>query len=661
MGEASLLRNLVVLLAAALPIVALFHRLRLPSIVGFLIAGVVIGPYGIGLIEQSDDVTSLAEIGVALLLFVAGLELSFDELLRMRRVLAWSGVLQVVVTTALAAGIGIVAGAPPALALFAGFVVTHSSTAIIIKVLADRGELNAPHGRLVSGIALIQDLALVPMVLITRVLADPAASSMAAVVAVVAKAGVAVAATIVLAVVVVPWLLRQIVALQSRELFAGTVVLCALGTAWVADALGLSVALGALAAGLVLSESEYSHQTLAEILPFRDALNSVFFISIGMLVQAETLRAHWPALLGAAAGIIVFKATVAFAVTLPFVRSVRVSAAAALTLAEVGEVAFVLLQFARPLNLLSVTEYEVLVTVAALTMVVAPFLIGGAPAVANAIVALARTPAPAEAAPAKRRGHVVIVGYGLNGENLGRVLRETGIRFVVLELNPDRVQTARRGGGSVVFGDASRPEVLRKAGVDHAHVVVVAVSDPVATRRIVSLTRQANPRAPIIVRTRYQAEIDELRRLGATEVIPEEFETSVEIFARVLRRLHVPRNVIALQVDLIRREGYSMLRGLQLPRQTLDQLQDILAATTTETFLVTAGSPGVGHTIGELGLRHATGVTIIAVVRDGTPTTNPPPELELRQGDIIVMLGSHAQIDRAASRLSPPPPAGATP
>lgn len=656
MAEASLLRNLVVLLAAALPIVALFQRLRLPTIVGFLLAGVVIGPNGIGLIQHSDDVTSLAEIGVALLLFVAGLELSFDELLRMRRVLVWSGVLQVVVTTALAAGIGIAAGAPPTLALFAGFVVTHSSTAIIMKVLADRGELNAPHGRLVSGIALIQDLALVPMVLITRVLADPAASSLSSVAAVLAKASIAVAATIVLAVIIVPWVLRQIVALQSRELFSGTVVLCALGTAWVADALGLSVALGALAAGLVLSESEYSHQTLAEILPFRDALNSVFFISVGMLVHVTTLREHWPVLLAAATGIVVFKAIVAFAVTLPFVRSVRVAAAAALTLAEVGEVAFVLLQFAHPLGLVPPPEYEVLVTVAAMTMIVAPFLIGGAPAVANALGALTRARVPPTPSAEHRRGHVVIVGYGLNGENLARVLRETGIRFVVLELNPDRVQAVRRAGGSVVFGDASRQEVLHKAGVEHAHVVVVAVSDPVATRRIVALTRQASPGVPIIVRTRYQTEIEELRRLGATEVIPEEFETSVEIFAHVLRRLHVPRNVIALQVDLIRREGYSMLRGLRLPRQTLDQLHEILAATTTETFLVTAGSPGIGRTIGELGLRHTTGVTIIAVVRDGIPTTNPPAELELQHGDVVVMLGSHGQIERATASLSPHPP-----
>ncbi|MCK6554415.1 cation:proton antiporter [Candidatus Binatia bacterium] len=653
MGEASLLRNLVVLLAAGLPIVALFHRLRFPSIVGFLLAGVVIGPNGVGIIQHSDDVTSLAEMGVALLLFVAGLELSFDELVRMRRVLVWSGVLQVVVTTALAAGIGILAGARPAVAVFGGFVVTHSSTAIIMKVLGERGELNAPHGRLVSGIALIQDLALVPMVLITRVLADPEAGSFATVAFVLAKATVAVAATILLAVVIVPWVFRQVVALQSRELFAGTVVLCALGTAWVADALGLSVALGALAAGLVLSESEYSHQALAEILPFRDALNSVFFISVGMLVQMATLREHWPALLGAATGIVVFKAIVAFAVALPFARSVRVAVAAALTLAEVGEVAFVLLQFARPMDLVSPTEYEMLVTVVALTMVAAPFLIGGAPAVANALGALLRAPAFGKPVPESRRGHVVIVGYGLNGENLARVLRETGIRFAVLELNPDRVQAARRGGGSVVFGDASRLEVLHQAGVEHASVVVVAVSDPAATRRIVALSRQSNPGAPIIVRTRYQNEIDELRRLGATEVIPEEFETSVEIFAHVLRCLHVPRNVIALQVDLIRREGYRMLRGLQLPRQTLDQLHEILAATTTETFLVTAGSPGIGQTIGGLGLRHATGVTIIAVVRDGTPIANPPAELEVRQGDIVVMLGNHEQIDRAISCLSP--------
>jgi CPA2 family monovalent cation:H+ antiporter-2 len=239
----------------------------------------------------------------------------------------------------------------------------------------------------------------------------------------------------------------------------------------------------------------------------------------------------------------------------------------------------------------------------------------------------------------------------LNGENLARVLRATGIPFVVVELDPRRTRAARVENAPVIYGDATKPQVLRAAGVDRAQVVVIAISDAAATRRIVSHVRHLAPEVPIIVRTRYVAEIEELRRLGATEVIPEEFETSVEIFARVLRRLRVPRNIINAQIDLIRSEGYSMLRGVELPRQTLDQLDAILAATLTESFLVARDSPICGMTLRDLRIRKETGATVIAIVRDGKPITNPPPDEPIRGGDILVLVGSHEQLDRALQLL----------
>jgi CPA2 family monovalent cation:H+ antiporter-2 len=652
MPEVSLLRDLVVLFAAALPIVLIFQHLNVPSVVGFLIAGIVIGPHGVGLIAHSGEVDSLADLGLVLLLFVVGLELSFSQLTRLRRIILWSGALQVLVTAAAACGLAFAAGVPAAQAVFFGFLVVHSSTAIILKVLSDRGELDAPQGHIAVGVALIQDLCLVPMMLLTRLLATPESGSWLAVGGVLLKATATVALVVFAARVLIPRLLRQIVALRSRELFTGAIVLFSLGTAWLAAQLGVSLALGALIAGLVISESEYSHQAVAEILPFRDAFNSIFFISIGMLLRVSFLVDHLAPLLAAAAGIFVLKLVLALGVILPCYRSLRVAFITAVSLAAVGELAFVLARFALPEGLLSAPQYEAFIAVAVLTMLVSPFLMAAAPAMAAALQSLTGTTEP-EAGPATEptRNHVLILGYGLNGENLAHVLRQTGLPYVILELNPDRVATARARSEPILYGDATRVEVLRKAGVTAAHVVVVAISDPVATRRIVALARQSNPAVPIIVRTRYVAEMEQLRQLGATEIIPEEFETSVEIFARVLRRLRVPRNIITLQIDLIRRQGYSMLRGLQLPRQTLDQLDHILAATTTETFMVPPASPAAGHTIRDLKLRRATGVTVIAVVRDGTPSTNPSPEWEIRPGDILVMLGSHAQLDHAMTLL----------
>lgn len=652
MTEGSILRDLVVLFAAALPIVFLFQRLNIPSIVGFLIAGVLIGPHGIGLIAQSADVEQLAELGLVLLLFVVGLDLSFREVARLGRTIFASGALQVLATAGLSCAAALELGYPPSTALLSGFLVAQSSTAIVLKVLADRGEMDAPHGRLAVGILLIQDLALVPMMLLTRLLAAGTPASGIAIGVVLVEAAGALVLILLAARLVMPALLRHIVRLRSRELFTGAIVFFCLGTAWLASYFGLSLALGALIAGLVISESEYSHQAIADILPFRDAMNSVFFISIGMLLRLDFFFAHLVQLLAACVGLMLLKWLTSTAMILPFYRSFRVATLTGLCLAQIGELSFVLAALAVPAGLLRSDEYQMFVAAAVLTMLATPFVIHAAPRWVErleAVLGIAATSPPTAGKPL--RDHVLIVGYGLNGENLANVLQQTGLPYAILELNPDRLTAGRTRGEPIFYGDATSIEVLRNAGIALAHVVVVAISDPVATRRIVALVRQSNLDVPIIVRTRYVAEIDALRRLGATEVIPEEFETSVEIFARVLRRLRVPRNVIMLQVDLIRKQGYSMLRGLELPRQTLDQLGHILAATTTESFMVPTSSRVVGQSIRALQLRRATGVTIIAVVRDSQPFTNPPPDLVIQSGDILVMLGSHAQLDQALSRL----------
>ncbi len=649
MTEGSILRDLVVLFVTALPIVFIFQRVNVPAVVGFLIAGIVIGPHGAGLIGQTADVDSLAELGLVLLLFVVGLELSLAQLMRLGRVIIWSGALQIALTTGLTWAIAVAAGFPSHTSLLFGFLLAQSSTAIVLKTLDDNGEVHAPHGRLATGVLLVQDLSLVPMMLLTRLLTTGAGTSWVAVASVLAQAAVAIAVIVVAARLLMPALLQRIVRLRSRELFTGAIVLFCLGTAWLAARVGLSLALGALIAGLVISESEYSHQVTADILPFRDAFNSIFFISIGMLLPVNFLLSHLPMLLAVAFWVVLCKAVAGTVAVLPVYPSLRVATTTALSLAQIGELSFVLAGVALPAGLLLPAQYQVFLAVAVLTMLGAPFLIQAASRLSYAPQDLSG--ATAETTSRPMQGHVLVVGYGLNGENLAHVLQQTGLPYCILEMDPERVETGRSRGEPMFYGDGTRLEVLRRAGAGAAHVVVIAISDAVATRRIVALVRQLNAQAPLIVRTRYVAEMDDLHRLGATEVIPEEFETSVEIFARVLRRLRVPRNVIALQIELIRRQGYSMLRGVELPRQTLDQLSQILAATTTESFMVPSSSPAVGRSIRELQLRKSTGVTIIAAVRAGAPLTNPPPDFVIEPGDILVMVGNHAQLDRAQARL----------
>lgn len=649
--ETQILRDLVVVLAAALPIVLVFQQLRIPTVVGFLIAGVVIGPHGIGVIGDDADVRSLAELGIVLLLFVVGLELSFRQLLRLGRVLLGSSLAQISLTVAVGWAVARTAGLDHAAALFVGFLVAHSSTAIILKLLADRGEIDAPQGRLVIGILLVQDLSLVPMVLLTRVLATPDEASWAAVGIALAGAAFAVAAMVVGAHLIMPAVLRLIVRLRSRELFTASVVVLCLGTAWLAAQFGLSLALGALIAGLVISESEYSYQVVADVLPFRDVLNSVFFISVGMLLRLDFVASQLPWILLAGAAILIFK----FAALLIAIRSfggpTRVAAIGALGLAGMGEMTFVLLNIGGPLGILPPAIYEGVVAVAVLTMLVTPALVAAGPAVGHFLQGHLGGPQVAEEQASPVSGQVVIIGYGLNGENVARVLRETGIPRIVVDLNPDLIAKAQRQGDSVLFGDATRQEVLVQAGIASAAAVVVAISDPLATRRIVGVARSLAADVAIIVRTRYVAEVDELRRIGATEVIPEEFETSIEIFARVLDHLRVPRNVINMQVGLIRGESYGILRQSGDGRHSMAQLDAFLAATTIDTFQVGADSPIVGRSIAEIGLRQKTGVTILTVVRDGKPRTNPPADLTIEAGDNLVLFGSHAELDAGLQLL----------
>lgn len=654
MANAPMLRDLVLLLAATLPVVFVLQKLRVPSIVGFLVAGVLFGPHGLAVVGSAEEVEHLAELGIVLLLFVTGLELSLSGVASLGGRLMLAGAGQVVVMGGLVVWLARSAGSGWASAVVLGFIAVHSSTVVALKIFSDRGQIDSPQGRVATGLLVFQDLCMVPMMLLIPVLAATEAVSVPAIVWVLVKATLVLVGIFALARFVLPRLLHEVASLRIRELFTVTVVLFSLGTAWLAEQLGLSLAIGALLAGLVISESEHRHQVFAEIVPFRDIFSSLFFISIGMLLRADFLLANASTLLAATFGVIALKIVLLTLLVAPILGSFRMALFIGACLAQVGELAFVLARAASEAGLLSAAVYETCVATAVLSFVASPLLVGPAERIGFAVESWRRPRSTGAAAgPEQPESHVLIIGYGLNGRNLARVLRETGVRYRVLEFNALSVEKAAKLGEPITFGDGSRPDVLHAVGVEHASIIVIAISDPVGTRRMTALARDMNRRATILVRTRYVAEIDELYRLGATEVVPEEFETSVEIFARVLRRLHVPRNVIQLQVEMIRGERYGMLRGLELPRQSMRDVQTLLAATLTETYRIESGSPAIDGSIRELDLRNRTGVSIIALVRDGEPHVNPDPEMRLAPGDVVVLLGSHAGLEAAIGLLAP--------
>lgn len=653
------LSDLLIVFAAAGAVVFLFQRFALPSVVGLLAAGVLVGPHGFGLVGQLEEVHLLAEIGVVVLLFAVGLEFSLSRVLGMGQPMLLVGLPQVVLTiglTTLATWwyFGNLNGA-----LFAGMLVAMSSTAVVIKLMADRGELSTPHGRLAVAVLLLQDLLVIVFVLAVPLLAPQAAGPetnpwLSLVLGVSVVIGVLVAGRFFL-----PQMLYQVVRTRNRELFLIAIFLVCIGTAALTYAVGLSLALGAFLAGLVLSESEYGHQTLAEVLPFRDTLASLFFVSVGMLLDLRFVRDHPGELAGIVLLLLLIKilavAIPAYIFRFPF----RTTVLTALALAQVGEFSFVLAATGLQTHLLTSEQYQAFLADAVLTMTLTPFLIAAGPHLVDRIAGSPRLsrwlwlgqPDHGLEPPPGLRDHVIIAGFGFNGRNLATALRDLQIPYVILEMNPETVRSQRRAGESILYGDCTRPAVLHHAGIEHARVYIVAISDPASTRRTVQIARQMNANVRVVVRTRYQSEMAELQKLGADQVVPEEFETSVEVLARVLQELDVSETVARQLAARIRADHYAVFAAPQFGRVPLCLPPDLHAAIRTDAVAITEGMAGTGRKIGELQLRTRTGASVIAVRRGQQLLANPGPELRLEVGDVVLLLGDEDQRARGRSLL----------
>jgi len=680
--EIPVLRELILLAGASLAVVLLFRRLRLPATVGFIVTGILIGPGGFGLVRDPEMVRTLAEFGVVVLLFTVGLEFSFADLRRLGRRALAGGALQVLLTTLVVAGALVLAGRPPARALFLGMLVSLSSTALVFKLLTDRIELQAPHGRLATGVLLFQDLIAVPFLLLVPVLGywargepltlDALTAGLPGALTVV----IAATAVLLLARRAVPWLLGHASRSGSREAFLFSVLLVVLGSASLASRAGGSLAIGAFLAGLMLASSELRDLIGGDLLPLRDVLASVFFVAVGMSFDPSGVIARPGLVLLSTAGLVLVKVTVATLALRAGGAPTRVSFAAALALAQVGEFSFVLAQAGRPQGLLGADASQAFFAGAVFSLLLTPFVVPLAPrwalALDRVLPGRARragagggeeAPEGAEGAAdgGPRRpssGHVVIAGFGVNGQNVARVLRSVRLPHLVVDLNPDAVALGHGQGSPVMVGDIGNALVQRQAGVPRAKVLVLALSDPTATVHACRLARSLSSELFIIVRTRYVGEIDQLYGAGANQVIPEEFETSIEIFTSVMRELHVPNNVVQSQILLLRQERYSLLRGRKLQGAILEQLPTILLERTTDTFLLLQESPGVGKRPADIGLGAPGEARLVAVVRGGRPITTFEADLSFHVGDTLVVTGTHAEVDRVSDRLRPPAPAG---
>ena len=658
MTDYGILGNLLVIFSVSIAVVFLFHQFRLPSIAGFLVAGALIGPHGFNLISDIGTVQVLAEIGVVLLLFTIGIEFSLVQLASLRRLLVVAAPIQVGGVIAMVWLGGRLAGLPGPQAIFWGFLLSLSSTAIVLKALAASGESDSLHGRATIGILVFQDLAVVPMILLAPILANPSNGALTSIVMTLGKSVVVVGCVVAAAWYVVPKLLEHIVRSRSRELFLLTIIVLCLGIAWLTSLGGLSLALGAFIAGLVISESEYSHQAMAEVLPFRDSFNSLFFVSIGILLDWRVLLQYPGVVAGLLAVVLLVKfisgAGAVLAVSVP----PRAAVMTGIALAQVGEFSFILAQVGQENGLLSGSPYQIFLAVSVCSMIITPFLMQLSPHLARRVEAVQRVrrwfPGRTTAHVLETEGrhlrikdHVIIVGYGLNGRNLARVLGETEVPYIALDLDGDTVRREAQHGLPLYYGDATNPNVLRHVKIEDARVLVVAISDPFMARRAVQVARGLNPKIHIVVRTRYLRELEELHQVGADDVVPEEFETSIEIFALVLRTYNMPQEFVMRKAEQIRREGYALLRRSELPELAHHLRGGTLSDVEVETCRIEEESPAAGKMLAQLAVRPRTGASIIAWTRGGVTESNPSEKTKLLSGDIVVLLGTRDQIRRA--------------
>lgn len=650
MHQFTIIKEIVIILLVSLPIIYLLKKINIPSILGFLAAGMIIGPYGLHLISDIENIQVMAEVGVILLLFTIGLEVSFSSLVKMRRMLFYAGFLQIVFTIFFTTLIFYLFGIQLNKAIFYGMLVSLSSTAIVLKLLQDRGELETPFGRISMVILIFQDLAVVPMLILMPMLSGGGSFTITKILLQLFYAAGAIAVIILLAKFLMPKVLYQLARLKIREAFTVGTILLLLGTAYLTHLIGLSFAIGAFIAGLILSESDFSHQVTADILPFKDAFNSIFFVSIGLLLNLKFVYDYFFLMVALTAGIILLKTSVVLLLIKAMKYPFRIAIIAGLSLSQVGEFSFVLSQSGLSFNLIGHDFYNAFLAASIFSMLLTPLLIKLAPVLGYRAGGL-KIPKRKTEQMTGLASHVIIVGFGLNGRNLARVLKETGIEYIVIEINPETVKEEKSKSENIIYGDSTREEILRAAGIRNASVIVFAISDPFATKVALRNAKRINPEIYSVVRTRYTKEIDELRVLGADEVIPEEFETSLQIFSKVLERFHIPLNIIMKQAALLRGESYSMMRE-EGSAASLVNLNEILAAGLTETFYVDENNIHVGKSMKELNLRAETGVTIIAIVRDDKTITNPASDEKILEKDTLVITGTHKTVDDAINYLS---------
>jgi monovalent cation:H+ antiporter-2, CPA2 family len=658
--ELPMLSDIVLIFGLATLVILVFMRLKIPTIIGFLFTGALAGPYGLSLVQASTTVEVLSEIGIILLLFVIGMEFSLKSLMAIKKAVFVGGALQVFLTILISTFVSYFLGFEWNVAVFIGFLFSLSSTAIVLKLLQEGGQINTIPGRTTLAILIFQDIVIVPLMLFTPMLAGESDNVAWSLFLMAVKGTLVIILTLLSAKYLIPNLLYRIAKTRNEELFLLSIIVICFAVAYLTSLLGLSLGLGAFLAGLIISESDYSHHATGKILPFREVFLSFFFVSVGMLFDIGFLFVNLvPILLLTLLTFVVKFITVSISVR-AIGQGFKEAFMVAFSIFQVGEFSLLLAKVGLNYELLDTETYQYFLAISILTMAITPFILKRKEDISNAILNL---PVPSrlnkkfgnENIPELKiedglKDHLVIIGFGLNGRNLTKAAKSAQIPYAIIEMNPKTVREESAKGEPITFGDAANESVLEHVNINKARVAVIAISNADATKRIVATIRHVTQNPYIIVRTRYVNEIEENLKLGADEVIPEEFETSIEIFTRVLAKYLIPRHNIEDFTHEIRSFNYELFRlkpsEIQIKKRIeLPEINfvGVLVEKDTGKFINTP--------LKDARIRETFGINVVAIRRSGKTITEIRAEEKLKLGDVVYVVGRPEALEKFEGEL----------
>lgn len=651
-----ILKDITIIFAVSTIVLLFCAKIKIPGILGYLLTGLLISPNGLGFISNTENVTYMAEIGVILLLFTIGLEFSIKQLMALKRSALGGGVLQVLITTFFVAAIFKISGMDTGTAIFLGMIITPSSTAIVLKLLMERGEVESPYGRITTSILIFQDIAVIPMMLLMPMLIPGGNSSIKDIGITLGYAAVVVVLLFVVARFIVPKLLGKVTNTRSREVFLFSIILICMVVAYITNKAGLSLALGAFLAGMIVSETGYGYQALGNVVPFKDVFTGFFFISIGMMIDINIFISNPLFILFMALLVIFVKTLVTTAAVNVLGYSLETSLKTGLALAQVGEFSFILATTGLGMNIFTESQNSLFIATAVISMAATPFLMQLAPALSRV---LSKIPMPEnilkgyfhdkKSDKKNFNDHIIIVGFGLAGRIIAKAAAHASIEYIVIEMNPNTVHNEKQKGTPIFYGDAAQEEILEHASIKKARSIVITGADYNTAKNMVETARRLNPTIIIIVRTRFKVYNAELKKLGASEIVTEEVESAVSILSAVFKHYYIPaENIAEVEAEVRDEDAASITKRIQDKKSSSYGIKGL----SVETITVPVGSSMSGQTLRSLDPRYKYNVNVIAIKSGVQLRISPGSDDKINDRDELIVTGRNSDISVFASILN---------